>query len=1390
MAAKTKTDKPNSRAILDESVRRELQKRGLASAPRPQPAKPERGIISGLQDDARFAMDQFANPLYWRDFTLPGIGSLNLELMSGIQSAATGALDPLSPAGRLLINRAYQGVNPFAAGEVGNEALESNPEMLKGARELAESIGDTPAAMAQFGAQLLPGIALEAGAGSLVGAAETQLPRAYTTLRQAIPEVGMRAVKAGATSAVIGAGQEALGAREGDRLNALGRGLANPLYWALGAAPAGAAAIGEIRSGNAAALADIRQPRVDEATAQVNSLLEQERRIAEIGRGNAIAAAKRGRIQENIKALLEQEKAASDRSAGMPTQPMDGPTIEGRLGLDTLLQMEPVDRGRYLAGQADDALARMRTVVDPELGEQVRQMDSPIDLNPPELAPNQQPGRFSPPAFPEDLPTIPMRGLIPAERLGIKADVVGPFADAAGGGKVNPRGAHEAKTRGGDDFTTQKLGPVRPNSPEASAALPSVAPELAQTKIASFRELGAAMDENPALIREQIYGPGSQNMGAARAGTDTQVLSHDQIRAEQAARGDSRTVETPRDTPIPPGGLPKDVDVPGAASQDAAYAASKMQETRNPNILQELAKKTQLPENRAVPLVSAAIRGFKAAEHIHNVMTERLFPKLNKIVKAMTPEERKLTRMFIEQNLSPVKDDPSIPVEVLPREFRELFEQGMDQNRTYRNDLVKAGYFSPEQIKSMEKLEKQGYQWLHRDYRAFMDKGYVPDRALLDRAIRWTVAKSKGKLTYESAANELITLMTGGGDVHQRYRQSRLNKEILKTRAQIPPIIRDVLGKIKDPAYVVANSMSEVERLWRQHKVSQAFTDPDYKGVVWDDKPSKAMAPDRIWNENMTEFENKRTYGEFAGKYVAPQLYESIMQGPTPVMRSTLQRVMAWISGAFKTAKVALSPVTYMNNWISNSAYAAAAGLPVWNARFAPRLTQAAKAMVAYGDTFTTPKGRHPTSGDGLWMQWALEDGALIAGTGAEFGGAQAKKIAEQFLRQKQDGLIGWLDTGWNWMGRQKAKLGGVYDALDSHWRLAVYIEQVTKGRERLGLPLDEARARASRIVNENFASSGSVGQGVREMSNQVGFLAPFMTWHADNLRVHYNWMKNAGRGLKPLRGDGSVIRDAGTDILSGEGSGQALNVALHYGLIGGLFEGLRRLYNWSDQETAVAEASLKSGYKTNNPGPVRQWLPWRDAKGRAQVVSLVPLMPSAMFLKGNPKESLLSRAFQATTLGFVQGGAAEDPTRRALSMLGMGEDSFKPEVLPGQEGRAMMEAAWNYIEPGLVRDVRNVLRRTETAGVARRFEEPYTAGQAAMAFTPLKTEPVGRQSQESERRREVGQMRETSGDMRQVNRLSETPATKANLRRAVGNELRKRAKERSQRSKDIRGGK
>lgn len=1520
---------PEERA-LQERARQELERRTrraqaaaaspppLAAAPAPvvsesaQPGFLDRALsvfdqgVTAAQREGAYALREVASPDFWRDMS-DGVPSAFLAV-NPVDRIRAGLAE--SPASRLLAARAYQSVNPFVMGELGERTIENDPNYQRGAVALADTLGDVPAAALQAGAQIIPGAVVEASAG-IVGRG---VPLAAEAAMNA-PTIARRALQGGLASMYTNAAQNALGAESGQRASTFGEGLTDPkqalLSFGLGAAPG---AVGDLMARREANYNPMPIAGIDamNPTVQAAGRFRESAPIVEEIRREVLASRQAAVASTPPAAPMTANPVAA--SAFLPqaetlTQPFSN--IDPRM----MAEMDPDARSTYVVDTANEMLARLDTIVDPAMAEKVRARGGLPKIDAPEFASGKpvgaseatNPGR-TPRRGQEKISdpnaTVELRNATPEDRahqiiaiadeLGAKVRTIvdeTPLANqrvvpntpeavydlpsygdpsrnaptyvglarTRRGGNAetvatrapqtaevspldgatvwaenaelpNPRAAAQRRNAETVNAGPMNLPPlrevearVRGQRSGAGGATPtdpmSVADMARMTDTQSMDLADAARisGENPAMANEIMYGPGRRNMGAARSGKDTQVMwnrdilneqarrergmgatqpmTNPQVLAEINARQDPRTVETPGE-PVQPGGMPKGVET-DAMMEDAKFALDHAKRSRNPSILQELAKKALLPEFRAGPLVAAAVRSVKAAHHIQNVQVARLFPQLRAAyAEAKKNGSSRIIDKYINQNLSPESHKgPMIPVQALPSRFRELFAAGMEQSDGFRNELIRAGYFTEQQVKEMGERQARGQVWLHRDYKAFLDSGYLPDVARMDRAIRWVVEHSRGKMDYDTARAELTNLLTGDGNAEarfQKYRQSKLNKEILRGRQNIPPIIRDVLGEINDASYVTASSMSEIERMWRQHKTSESFTAPELKGITWDDKPTKAMAQARVWQNGASEAANKRAFGMFAGKYVAPELYESIMQAPMPQMQSTVQRILTWMTGAFKTAKVAMSPVTYMNNWISNSTYAAAAGLPVWNGRFAARMTQSARALMSYGDTYLTTRSAPDMSmkatdfsKDARWVQWALEDGTLIAGTGAEFGGNQARAIAQQFLRDKKKGLIGFLDTGWDALQRGKAKAGAFYDALDSHWRLAVYIEQVTKGRERLGLSIPEARARASRIVNENFASSGSVGEAVREMSKQTGFLAPFMTWHADNLRVHYNWLVKSGKGFAPT--DAAGKRLPRSDVLAGEGSGQAMNVALHYGLISGLFTGARYLYGFSDQEVAAAEGSLKSSYRANNPEWVRQWLPWRDANGRPQVISLVPMFPSAMFLKGDPETNLLTRVATNTVLGFVQSAAAEDPVKRALASVGLAERDFKPEVLPGQEGRAALEAAWNYIEPGIIRDARNVARRLQVAGDPRRFEEPYTPGQAAAYFSPFRAEPVGNSSRESERRREVAQRNDARANQTRINKLTVEDEEKQRLRKKAQEVLNKRALEASKRSKAVR---
>lgn len=846
---------------------------------------------------------------------------------------------------------------------------------------------------------------------------------------------------------------------------------------------------------------------------------------------------------------------------------------------------------------------------------------------------------------------------------------------------------------------------------------------------------------------------------------------------EAEVRLEPRTVEAPAEV-VPP--FPRQLEAAPPEALQAVVDAQQMAQRwlrREQGWWEKLRRFAALPEQRAAARgygdVADAVRSWESAARLQDVQVGRLFPVLRAIEKKFSPQMQQRIKQFVAQSVSPERlgTERRIPVEALPAEWRALFEAGVEQNNLFRDQLAYKGYFSPAQIARMVDMDTKGVAWLHRDYRLFQQRGYQPRNSSMQRAIDFFTREG---LPADQAAAQVVSLLSsfGEGTAETRWRQSQLNRGILKPRKDVPPELREVMGEIHNPAFAVAVSMSEVERLWRQSKVSETFTAPEARGRVWDEAFSPAMHHTPIPGEvNGSRFEAKRTYGEFAGKYLAPELYEAVMQAPTPAVQNVVNQALAHFAQVFKFSKIGLSPISWMRDAVSNFTSMAAAGLPLWNYRLTPRLRQAWKAIGAYNENFLTPLKGPESVTDGAWVQKAYEYGALRPGLGAEFaGGSRARALAAKFLKDPRQGFFGMLEKLWAEGQIGVARLGEVRELADMVPRLAVFIEQVSKGRERLGLDMPTAYARAARLVNENFISAGNIGHGMRNLSRQAGFIAPFMSWHADNIRVHSNWVRNAGRGFGP------------GGVLSGQGSAQAFNVATHYALIAGLSTALARAFGLTDADQAAGEAALRTGWQRYNP--FRVWLPGRDAKGRLRAVALGAVMPTAVFAQGG-QDNWLSRVAGNTLRGFVSSTPNEDAVNRGLALIGMGEDDFKPrDPLPGESPTAALRAGWQYIEPGLVRDVRNVLRRTEMTRGLGRFEETLTPGQAASRFTPFPVEPVGSFSSTGARQQERVGLGKTQGQQRLIGKLPLTGEEKAPLRSASREELGKVRGKSTQRSK------
>lgn len=866
-------------------------------------------------------------------------------------------------------------------------------------------------------------------------------------------------------------------------------------------------------------------------------------------------------------------------------------------------------------------------------------------------------------------------------------------------------------------------------------------PEEAQAVAAAFRQeiadrVAAGFDPLP--------------KGKLSAGVDPEAAKVASVRAQAQAARDPRTV--PQPPPMPPEGpraavpdAPPGVPVTprqaAEATPDDIKAAASMwdrllRQERSP--LAEAYKQLVGPEFRKAPeMVTAAIRSWQAQHTMQNLQIARgyrTFEGLLQKLERQRPGTKAQVEAWVEAHRTARKDAELPPIEALPAEVRDLFQQSVRRNMENALEVAKALEGTPTGQAFAAKLLKdlqRGRYWIHREYLARLaGRDYTPPAEVMQKALDFVVeeARANGKpISPEQAVSELWGLLdTPGATPVQRWTTSRLNGEVLKRRTEMPGPLRRLLGELNDGALNLAITNAEGERLARAMRVSGTFTEPRFKGQVWDDQASPGMFITPVPDDPLA-------FGKFAGKYLHPALWAAVMEAPRPAVRNFvlqgLGSIAKWMGGVNKTAATLLSHNTWASNWISNIVYATAAGLPPWSPSFAPRLVQSARAMAAFGKTLGSSKVplevKGPNAlkgaispGEARWMQMALEDGAVRPGQGGEVGGSEAAAIARTILDRGGDHWP--LFTALADKARQATgRLGTYYDALDNHWRLATYIHQVEKA-VAAGQPLDVARARASAIVNQNFASAGTAPPAVKDASRYTGVFAPFMTFAADNVRVVGGWVKNAHQD-----------------------PGRTFNLLALHGALAGLAAAARYSSGMTDAEVAGAEASMGFGVKERRPG--RIWLPWRDGKGRAWAIDLTNLTPLGMFVKGDPENNLLTRAALNTFHGMVDGGGLEGESKRLLSLVGLEKQQREQRVLPGQGWQKLLEDTWEYHQPGTIRVVKDALRRAEVGqmlqqsqsplsqlvgqviGQRRPTEEPYTPEQAALrALTPFYPEPVG----------------------------------------------------------------
>ncbi len=555
----------------------------------------------------------------------------------------------------------------------------------------------------------------------------------------------------------------------------------------------------------------------------------------------------------------------------------------------------------------------------------------------------------------------------------------------------------------------------------------------------------------------------------------------------------------------------------------------------------------------------------------------------------------------------------------------------------------------------------------------------------------WTTAQVRDELLKVLQAQDPMLALQGS-----TFFKSKAF-DALKARKEIPPEIRAVMGELNSGmirlSQSIANQRAIVAQLELMHGIAQ---NPQY----YSHGPQPHLYHEPVPN-------NRRLYGDLAGGYVTPEIYERVIQ--LPQIQRLAPNFMRSLIGFRKGNMVALGGLrpfvrSLVGNWQSS---VIAGGLDVLRPIESGKAFS--KAVAALSDYSKDPSGK---SGFGKVILEMKRFGADWAGLGESELGKDSKYIRELMTRLgKEKGVDAFsFMEKMNHFTFDKYKLmqqkgGALLDFQDRLFRVANYIGLVEKFKSNPGkyLPgiepsqVDSAAASlAAQRINDSFMNAAHVGEKISNArGNMAGLVAPFLTSMSEEARI---------LGMIPRRM--SEDPDLKWRLMS-------------WGLLGAAaFGGNSMLRQSNGISDAEVNAALQN--RTDRSNYFRTGLlaaPWRDEKGRIELYDFSQYFLPGQMLQGHPDDALFARVLSNALLAPVDGAGTEQGVRTILEQTGLVRPlNMDRKLIEGEAGlRRTAETLMRLgMTPGVVNQATEVSRKMGMTGARGQFEELMTPRQGA----------------------------------------------------------------------------
>lgn len=424
-------------------------------------------------------------------------------------------------------------------------------------------------------------------------------------------------------------------------------------------------------------------------------------------------------------------------------------------------------------------------------------------------------------------------------------------------------------------------------------------------------------------------------------------------------------------------------------------------------------------------------------------------------------------------------------------------------------------------------LEERDGMYITRNYQKFDDKNWMKrvksNEDLMRRARGWLASEypQDTPMQREWRLNALIDQDSAaarddnfpGGNLDGKF------MDLLKTRKDLPGVVRELFGEYRDPFVNYTNSVAKMARLVSEKQFSQQAAQIGL-AQGW------LATPDTARPDQMREISarNHPNLSELSGLYATPEIAMALNDIMDPKMEANWYRTAVKLSGIAKEAKTVWSIGTHFVNFLGNPMFALAGGdLNGGAISNAGQIARTVKTMMTdRGDAGTRKFIEKLT-------KLRVLDGSLTVGEIQSYSDSMGKLWGDQSLAADDP-----------WFGAKSLKRGfdvvrdklqRAYQAEDAIWKINGFMQkQKYYARLNPTATQDQIDQMAADDVIAHYPTYHRANKATRAIS-RFPLIADFATFQSEMVRTTKNAVTTS---LREMQSNNPIEREMGQKRMIG----------------------------------------------------------------------------------------------------------------------------------------------------------------------------------------------------------------------------------------------------------------